>query len=223
MKEEERTNSTENLKQETTNTVNEVRDTIKKVDIKKDSIETKGLIKELLTHPIEKIKEITEGGSKKFLKYAMIILVVWTVAVLIRQCFAYSHWKYMPFLKTTIEIIKVTIVPILSVIILSVIILMRNKGSKKSLTDILTAVTISQIPSAIASVIGLLNIIGAKVAMITSPISGLCSVISIILLYFTIQHLTEEKEDSIAIKNFVIIEAIYYIVYFVFLFLGIYL
>ena len=41
---EEKKLNTEELKSEATNTVNQVKETIKKVDIKKDTIETKGFI-----------------------------------------------------------------------------------------------------------------------------------------------------------------------------------
>lgn len=226
MNEEEKNNTnntTENLKQETMNTVNQVKDTIKNVDIKKDSMETKGLIKDLFVNPIGKIQEIVSQGAGKFLKYAIILLVIWTVAVLLKQCFTFTYWRYTPFLKTTLEILKVIVAPVLTITIMSLVVLMRNKGSKKSLTDIITAITIAHIPTVIASVISLLTIFGMAASYITGPISGLCSVITIILSYFTIKSITEEKEDATFIKNFVIIQAIYYVAYFAFVFLGIYI
>ena len=58
-KEEKKVN-TEELKSEASTTVNQVKDTIKNVDIKKDSIETKGFIAELFKDPLGKIKEIVD-------------------------------------------------------------------------------------------------------------------------------------------------------------------
>ena len=64
---------TNELKSEASNTVNQVKETIKKVDIKKDSIETKGFITELFKDPLGKIKEIVTKDSGKFLTYSIII------------------------------------------------------------------------------------------------------------------------------------------------------
>ena len=44
---EEKKVNTEELKSEASNTVNQVKDTIKTVDIKKDSIETKGFVTDI--------------------------------------------------------------------------------------------------------------------------------------------------------------------------------
>ena len=66
-KEEKKVNA-EELKSEASTTVNQVKDTIKNVDIKKDSIETKGFISELFKDPLGKIKEIVEATSGRLLR-----------------------------------------------------------------------------------------------------------------------------------------------------------
>lgn len=53
-KKKKREVNTEELKSEASTTVNQVKDTIKNVDIKKDSIETKGFIAELFKDPLGK-------------------------------------------------------------------------------------------------------------------------------------------------------------------------
>ena len=83
-KEEKKVN-TEELKSEASTTVNQVKDTIKNVDIKKDSIETKGFIAELFKDPLGKIKEIVDKENNQYFKYAIIILVIWVVAELISR------------------------------------------------------------------------------------------------------------------------------------------
>ena len=62
--EEEKKAKTEELKNEASSTVSEVKDTIKQVDIKKDSIETKGFVTELFKDPLGKIKEIVTKENK---------------------------------------------------------------------------------------------------------------------------------------------------------------
>ena len=71
----EKKGTTEELKTEASSTVNQVKETIKKVDIKKDSIETKGFIKEMFKDPLGKIQEIVTKDTGKVLTYSIIILV----------------------------------------------------------------------------------------------------------------------------------------------------
>ena len=73
---EENKINTEELKSEASNTVNQVKDTIKKVDIKKDSVETKGFVVEMFKNPLEKIKDVAEDTKGKYLKYAIIVFVI---------------------------------------------------------------------------------------------------------------------------------------------------
>ena len=60
--------STKEIKQEATQTVNEVKSTIKNVDIKKDSLETKGFVTEMFKRPLEKLNEIATKKDKNFLR-----------------------------------------------------------------------------------------------------------------------------------------------------------
>lgn len=215
--------NTEEIKSETVNTVNEVKETIKKVDMKKDTLETKGFIKELFSDPLGKIKSIAEDNSNKFLKNALIIVIIWMAAVLIKQIFGTtSLWKYYGF-KQFINIILTTISPAVGIIAMSVIIMIVNKENKKSLTQLITCITTARLPLAIAGVVSLLTLINSSISAFTTPFSKLCNVISIILTYFVAKDIFAEKENSKFIKKFVIIEGIYYIAYFVLTYLGIYI
>ena len=55
---EENKINTEELKSEASNTVNQVKDTIKKEEKKKDSVETKGFVMEMFKNPLEKLKKL---------------------------------------------------------------------------------------------------------------------------------------------------------------------
>ena len=79
---------TEKLKSETTNTVNQVKDAIKNVNIKQDSIETKDFVKNLFVKPVEEIKKVVEDNTGKTFKYAIIIIAIWTIIKLFRLCFS---------------------------------------------------------------------------------------------------------------------------------------
>lgn len=215
--------NTEEIKTETVNTVNEVKETIKKVNVKKDTLETKGFVKELFTDPLGKIKSIVEDSSNKYLKNALIVVIIWMVAVLIKQIFGTtSLWKYYGF-KQLLNIILTTITPAIGIIVMSVIIMIFNKENKKSLTQLITCITTARLPLAIASIVSLLTLINSSISAFTNPFSKFCNVISIILTYFVAKDIFAEKENSKFIKKFVIIEGVYYIAYFVLSYLGIYI
>lgn len=215
--------NTEEIKSETVNTVNEVKETIKKVDVKKDTLETKGFVMDLFSDPLGKIKSIAEDNGNKFFKNALIVVIIWMVAVLIKQIFGTTNlWKYYGF-KQFINIILTTITPAVGIIVMSVIIMIFNKENKKLLTQLITCITTARLPLAISSIVSLLTLINTSISAFTNPFSKFCNVISIILTYFVTKSIFAEKENSKFIKKFILIEGIYYIAYFVLTYLGIYI
>lgn len=211
---------TEKLKSETSNTVSQVKDTIKNVNIKEDSLETKNFVVEMFTKPVEKIKEVVEDSTQKTLKYAIIIFAVWVIISVLKRCFGGIF--ILPGGTAIWELTKAIITPALVILVTSVIILMLSKENKKSLTTIISTITIANTPLVISAIITTLNYIGAEVYKITSPISSFCSVITTVLTYFAVKYLLD-KEDNEAIKSFAIVEIFYLIVAFAISFLGLYI
>lgn len=219
VKEEAKKNeTTEELKKEASNTVNQVKDTIKNTNIKEDSIETKNFIKEMFSKPATKLKEVVEDTTGKTLKYAIIILAVWLVAALIGRLFGGVF--SMPGGEALWSLFRAVLSPVLGIIVFSVLILLFNKENKKPLTTIISTITIAKVPRVFATVVLLLNNIPGQIYRITSPISSFCSVLTTILLYFSTKSILN-KDDNGAIKAFVGIEAIYLVVDFVLGFIGI--
>lgn len=216
--------NTEELKSEASNTVNQVKDTIKKVDIKKDSVETKGFIVELFKNPLEKIKAVAEDTKGKYLKYAIIVLVIWVAAKFLSRCFSIGwHWRPYNIFDNIWSIGVATITPLLSVLVMVLIAFVLNKKNKKPLTTLISAITIANIPTVVASVLSLLTIISSQVSLITIPFTSLCSVISIVLTYFALKNVFGEEKNSDFIRKFVLIETLYYVAYIVLSLLKIYI
>lgn len=215
---------TEQLKAEASTTLNEVKATIKTVNLKDGTEETKGALIEMFKNPIHKIKDI--AGTESFFKTAVILILVWTAAVFLKRVTGISNlgdfFKYN-FLSNAFGVMKSVLTPALSILAMSVIVLVMNKKSKKSLITVISTVTAANIPVIVATVINLLTIISYDMYKLTSPISGLCSVISTLLLYFGIKDLYGEEDDSSFIKTFVIVEVIFCAAQLLFSFLGIYL
>lgn len=215
---------TEELKKEATDTVNQVKDTIKNVDIKKDSIETKGFVVEMFKNPLGKIKEIVDKDTSKYFTYGIIILAIWVVARLINRSFSFSHiWGLSRVGSAILSILISGITPIVSVLVMSLIVFVMNTKNKKQLTTVITAIISASIPSVIASVVSILTIFGTKVSTITAPFASFCEVISTVLMYFTIKAIFGVEKNSEFIKKFVLIQGIFYIVYIVLSFFEIYI
>ena len=216
----------EELKNETYSTINQVRETIKKVNFKDDTEETKGFMLEFAKNPINKMKDIA-NAENSFFKTAIVLLIVWTAAEFLDNIFyiidlnSLSNFFRYGLLDSLLAIIKATVAPALGVVVLAVILMVMNKERKKSLVSLIATVTLAKLPTILAAVLNLLTIISSQVSKITGPISSFCYVLSTVLLYFGIKELFQEEDDNQFIKTFMIIQAIYFAAKFVISFLGI--
>lgn len=228
--------NTEEIKKEAENTAKEVKEAVKNADIKKEISATKGFISNFFKSPMQEIEAVTNSSKNEFLKIAIIVLVIWLVAIFIGkiidifQSYSYVSSMYVnfgTFLKTSVNnifsVVKAVITPLLSLAILSGIVYLMEKDKKKPFIQVTTSMVIAKIPVVLAAVVSLLEVFGNQVYRITSPFSVFCSVISTVLLYFTMKSLYGEKEDNNFIKKFAIIMGIFYIVRFVISFFGMYI
>ena len=210
----------EKIKNETSNTVNQVRDSIRNTNIRADGLETKNFVKGMFTNPIEKIKEVLDDITGKTLKFAIIILAVWLVTILIKRLIGGVF--NISTDNAILSLFKSLVAPVLSIVVTSGAILLLNKGNRKSLTTIITAITIANVPEVIATIVSLLNYASIEMVKLTSPIGTFCSVITIVLTFCTIKYMSE-NDDGKAIKTFAIVEGAYLLVAFILTFMGIYI
>ncbi len=213
----EKTVDTDEILKETTETINEVKDQVKdsfkKDELKNSAKETTNFIVGMFKNPIGELKNISEDNSNKNFKYAIILAVIWILAEIILGIF-YSSFSWN-VIKYLLPLIKIAVAPILSILIISLTIFILNKNKDKSLVTIMSVVTAAKLPIVIASVLNLLKLISRDVRTVTTPFGLLCGVISTVLIYFGAKFLLGEKDDKSYIKQFAIIEGIYYIAYIV--------
>ena len=220
---EEISNQAEEVKKETVETVKKVKETVKNVNFKDETKKAKSFIGEMFKNPIEKIKEITNEDTK-YLKTAIFVLVVWIIAIFIKATYStVYYWGFSRVFSNIVDVLKDIIAPILGILVYSVIIFVLNKNNKKSLTSVISTVTLTQLPLVFASVLSLATIFSYEFTKITVAFSELCSVITIVLSYFAYKEIFKENDDSKFIKKFALIELIYFVVYIVLTFLGIYI
>ena len=217
----------EEIKKEEKETVNQVKDSFKNVDVKQETEKAKNFFSGIISTPIKKISEIAHDKSNNFFKTAIVLLVLWVliagfgqVASIIGTIFKYG-FRYVEF-SDFIGIAKAVITPLLEIAILSGIVYLFQKQNKKSFLTVVNTIVASYFPIVVAKVVGLLNLISGA-SRITSPITGLLGVISLIFTFFAVKELSDEKDNDKAVKQFVIIEAVYYVVAFILSFLKLYI
>jgi len=73
----------------------------------------------------------------------------------------------------------------------------------------------------LVEVLSLLTVISSDMNRILTPLSGLCTAISIVLLYFGLKDLFGEENDSKFMKMFIVVEAMYFAAKMIIGFLGV--
>lgn len=226
--------SSEELKNETKQTVEQIKETIKSTDLKKDSKAAKGFFSSFFKNPLEEVEKCASDNKSSFLKIAIITLLVWLIALFISQVFSianryifgvYGSFSYFfrNLLPNILDIIKVLVAPIISIAVLSGLIYIFNKKKDKSFLTIASTIVLAHIPVVIADIVNLLVIFGSGISKITSHFSSFCSVLYTVLLFFAIKDLSGETENKSYFWKFALIMGIFYVVKFIFSYLGIYL
>lgn len=226
--------TTNEIKEETRQTVQNVKDTIKNTDFKKDTAAAKGFFTTFIKDPIGELKKVALDSSNTFLKTAIIILVIWLIAILVSNVFSiastYLFGIYGSFgrffknlLPNLLDILKDLLAPIIAIVALSALVYGFKKEKNKSFSNIASTLVITKIPVVVANIINLLTIFGSGISKITSYISGICSVLSTVLLYFAIKELSDNADEKHEFAKFALIIAIFYAIAFVSSYLGIYL
>lgn len=222
------------IKREAQETVNQVKDSFKNVDVKQETEKAKNFFSGILKSPVQTIKNVANDSSNTFLKTAIVILVAWvllsgvnSVIGIIRTIIKYG-FKYLNF-SDFASIITGVLTPILVVLALSgITYLFHSKQNKKSFLTVFNTVTAGLVPFVAIKVLNvlttLISIITSGVSKITTPVICILQIISVVLLFFGVKGLSGEDDDN-SVKKFIIIQAIYCGVAFIlnFLTFGMYL
>ena len=224
----------EDIKKEAKETVNQVKDSFKNMNMKQETEKTKNYFSRFIKEPVTVIKEIAHDKSNSFFKTAIVLLVVWilvsvlvAIVNLITSLFSTIfnfgfEYVFQTIFRNILNIVKSLIVPIISVAVLSASIYFTNSKHKKSFLTTAVTIMAAKIPVILAEIISILTII-PYASRITSPVSGLLGLVSTVLTFFAIKELNDEESNDGAVKKFLIVEGIYYIVKFVLSFLTIYI
>lgn len=192
----------EELKNEAKETVNQVKDTIKNVDINKEAKETKGFLKGMLDDPFETVERVARGEEEVF-KRAVVLVIIYMLTRVITTILRTVKYGYGSFWGLVTDGIS----PLVAILVPTVIIFIANKNNKKPATTIISTLAVASVPSIIVSVIDIIEVLFARIAMITSPISTALSAIAILLSFVGMKTLFGEENGSF-LPKFAIIKFI---------------
>lgn len=224
----------EDIKKQTSETVNQVKDTIKNVDLKKDSKEARGFFSSFFKDPLGEVKKATSSTDNKFIKIAIVVLVIWIATILISNILSTAStylfnnigsfsYFFNHLFRNILNLVKDLIAPVITILVLSGLVYGFKKVKNRSFLTIASTILIAKIPVVAATVLNLLTIFSIHFSKITIAFSGFCSILSTVLLFFTIKDLSEEDKNNSYFWKFALIMGIFYIVKFIFSYLGIYL
>ena len=202
---------------------NSCNDEFTKVDFKDGTQNCKNFVSSFFSNPIKTLKNISDSKHNLFFNTSIIILLVWVLIMFLHALLGNVY--HTSGLYIFLSAIRDLTIPIISVGFLSLIIycMAPNKDEKCNLTNTITSSIVCKIPIIFANFISLINLVSDKAYYITNPISYFCIAISFLLTYFAIKFLYKESEDFKCFKKFMIVEGIFYAVYLILSFLGIYL
>lgn len=199
---------TEQLKNETKETVNQVKSSIKNVNFKQDAKETKGFVKEMFSNPFEAVRRVATEEENVF-KKVIFLMIIFIAASVISQIISLIKYGRLANVGSNIMDLIVSVLnPILYILVPAVIILIFNKQNKKSLITIISTVVVAGIPTICNEVINIIERILPGISIITSPITTVLSAIALILTYFGIKDLLGIEDHKDSIKKYAIIKLI---------------
>ena len=202
---------------------NSSNDEFTKVDFKDGTQNCKNFFSSFFSNPIKTLKNISQSKHNLFFNTSIIILLFWVLIMFFNALIGTTYSSNGLYIFLTA--VRDLTIPIISVGFMALIIycIDPNKDEKCNLTNTITSVIVCKIPVIIASFISLINLVSNKAYYITNPITYFCISLSILLTYFAIKYLYKECEDFKSFKRFMLVYGIFYGVYLILSFLGIYM
>lgn len=197
---------TEQLKNETKDTVNQVKDTIKNANFKEGAVQTKGFIVEMFANPVSAVKKVATGEENVLFK-AIVIMILFIAASFVRELiYVIKLGSYRGFMGNLTSIVISLIHPILFILVPALVVLIMNKEHKKSLITVITTLVVAAVPNVINEIIYVIETLVSGISILTSPFTIMFTAVAIVLTYFGMKDLFEVEENESFIKKYAIIE-----------------
>ncbi len=192
----------EELKNQTKDTVNQVKESFKNTNFKDEANKTKGFVLKMISAPYSTIQEVV-SEKENYFSNAVMLVVAYMIAKLIQYVVYIGTSSYAKF-EIGDALIRV-LNPILFVLAVTAATYLFGGKDKKKITTILSGVAISRVPAIISTVVVALDTLLYKVLKLSilsncfSVVTSALSFIGTALLFLTIsgvvtQEGTEDKK-----------------------------
>lgn len=200
------------VKGETINAFNQVKDTMKNTDFKEEAKNTKGFLIEFVSRPVELVTSVARG-ERSVLATGLFLMAVTIVVNIIKSIisvFRYSGFHLMTFVRDITY-------PVVYILVLAIVVLLLNRKSKKSLLTIIEVLILAYVPNIINNAISLITTIIHNITLseIIACATTAIAIIATLLRYFGIKELFDEEDDSKFVKTFFIIMLIHQVCMYV--------
>lgn len=199
----------EELKNQTKDTVNQVKETVKNINFKEDAKATKGFVLKMIQNPISTIKEVAEGKENHF-----------SIVIILLICFIVIHGVLGLLGESLISGI---LSPIILVLSMTISIVLFGGKDKKNMPTIISGVTISTIPLIFAYIIGIISKILELPTEIYIDTKIVATALYAVLSYFSINVLiTSEPDENKFFRKYSVIMLVSYAIVAIFEVLNLY-
>lgn len=187
----------EELKNQTKDTVNQVKETIKNVDFKKDANATKGFILEMIQKPFTTIKDVITEKENRFAN-AVILMICLMVVSGLGYIIDIAFSKYLDLDFKFLTFVTEVISPLLYVLAFTIAVVLFGGKDKKSITTILSGVTIAYTPRILSMLTSIIySIVNIRiVGYIDGIVLKTVDFLSLSLLFIAIKGLITPDEDE---------------------------
>lgn len=197
---------TEQLKNETKDTVNQVKDTIKNANFKEGAAQTKGFIAEMFANPVSAVKKVATGEENVLFK-AIVIMILFIAASFVGELiYVIKLGSYRGFMGNITSLVVSLIHPILFILVPALVVLIMNKEHKKPLITVITTLVVAAVPNVINEVIYIVDTLVSGISIVTAPFTTMFAAVAMILTYFGMKDLFEAEENESFIKKYAIIK-----------------
>ena len=213
----------EELKNQTKDTVNQVKETIKNVNFKKDASATKGFVINMIKKPFSTIEEIVLEKENRF-PNAVILMICLMVLSGLEYVLSIAFSKYSSGVSFKVLVLDI-LQPLLFVLAFTVATVVFGGKEKKNITTILTGLTIAYSPkiftyiaSIIYSIINI-NIIGYIYTILSNSINFF----TYALMFLVIKNvITNDGDNDKLLRKIAVIAICAYLIIKLLVIIGIY-
>lgn len=202
----------EELKNQTKDTVNQVKETIKNVDFKKDASATKGFVLEMIKKPFTTINDIVSEKENRF-AIAVILMICFIALSAINYIIRLSEYNTFDFMSFVLSVIS----PVLFVLAFTVSTFLFGGKDKKSLTTMISGVSIAVVPFAIKELVKVIDFFVAKLSIdfigyIIDIANDTLMLVGFALLFVTIKGVITQEDDDKSFRKFAVIVLVAYVI-----------